>query len=293
MPKKIYKKKVSKNFFTKNGKELKSYKDFNAVYSLQDSGETETVNQIVEPEPVENSLVEKIKNDAVSTKIFLVEKARELQGKIKSVDRLKFSMVSLGINAALVVAVMFLIANNHTSKRYSPRYSIFSSKPLTTLVASANLFGGDTRAAQLDKILEAYNCPLAGHGKTFVKEADKSGIPHWLTASIAFQESSCGKTTPQTKIAGQEDITNPDDLEFEESYNAWGWGVWGEHVKKFDGWEAGIKAVSEYLGANFYSKGVTDTCEIMKTYTPSSDGSWCQGVNYFGEMIQNYTSPQN
>jgi len=294
MPKKIYKKKVSKNFFTKNGKELKSYKDFNAVYSLQDDIESETVNQIVKPEiPIENSWVEKIKKDSISTKLFLVEKTKELQREIKNVDRIKLSMVSLGVNAALVVAIVFLITNNHSATGRSPKYSIFSSKPLTTLVASANLFGGDTRAARLDKILEAYNCPLAGHGKTFVKEADKNGIPHWLVASIAFQESSCGKVTPQVKITGQEDVTNPEDLKFEESYNAWGWGVWGKNVKKFDGWEEGIKSVSKYLGDSFYSKGVTNTCEIMKTYTPHSDGSWCQGVNYFGEMIQNYTSPKN
>jgi len=294
MSKKIYKKKVSKNFFTKNGRELKSYEDFNAVYSLQDSAESEVVNHIVEPEiPIENPLVEKIKRNVISAKVFLVEKSRELREKSKNVDRVKLSMVSLGVNAALVVAVVFLIANSRSAKMYSPKYSIFSSKPLTTLVASARLFGGDTRAAKLDKILEAYNCPLAGQGKTFVKEADKNGIPHWLVASIAFQESSCGKITPQVKIAGQEDVTNPEDLEFEESYNAWGWGVWGENVRSFDGWSEGIKRVSEYLGSSFYSKGITDTCEIMKTYTPHSDGSWCRGVNYFGDMIQNYTSPEN
>jgi len=294
MPKKIYKKKISKNFFTKNGKELKSYKDFNAVYSLQEGGESESVNQISEPEiPIENSWVEKIKKDAVSTKVFLVEKAKKLRGEIKKVDRLRFSMVSLGVNVALVVAVVFLIANSRSSVGYSPKYSIFSSKPLTSLVASARLFGGDTRAASLDKILEAYKCPLAGQGKTFVKEADRNGIPYWLVAAISFQESSCGKTTPQTKVAGQEDVTNPEDLEFEESYNAWGWGVWGKNVKSFNGWAEGIKRVSEYLGDSFYSKGITDSCEIMKIYTPSSDGSWCNGVNYFGEMIQNYTSPKN
>jgi hypothetical protein len=29
-------------------------------------------------------------------------------------------------------------------------------------------------------------------------------------------------------------------------------------------------------------------CIIMNTYTPPSNGSWCNGVKYFGDMIQNY-----
>jgi hypothetical protein len=158
------------------------------------------------------------------------------------------------------------------------QYSIFSSKPLTALASSANLFGGDPKAATLDKIFSAYNCPLEGYGKVFVKEAAKNDIPYWLTAAIAFQESSCGKITPKLETD-------------EETYNAWGWGVWGKNVKAFESWEEGIASVSKYLGDSFFSRGITDTCEIMHIYTPPSDGSWCRGVDYFGGIIQNYKSP--
>lgn len=298
MPKKIYKKaaaskptnKGKNQFFTKNGKELKNYDDYNAIFSLREEEEKQALAPSIleekDPKPFRIALA--------------IEKAHEIRQnlkkqikELKSLDKFKLSMISLGINAALIVTVVFLVANNKTSNKYAPKYSIFSSKPLTSLAASTNLFGGDTRAATLDKIFEAYKCPLAGYGKTFVKEADKNGVPYWLTAAIAFQESSCGKVTPQVKIAGQEDVTNPQDLKFEESYNAWGWGVWGENIRTFNSWEEGIASVSKYLGDKFFSQGITDTCEIMEIYTPPSDGSWCRGVNYFGEMIQTYKSPES
>ena len=76
-----------------------------------------------------------------------------------------------------------------------------------------------------------------------------------------------------------------------ESYNGWGWGVWGDNVKFFDDWEHGIATVSEYLAERFYSKGITDPCDIMKVYTPPSNGSWCQGIDYFKEVITQYESP--
>jgi hypothetical protein len=295
MPKKVYKKKDSNQFFTKNGKTLKSYKDFNSVFSLQELQENdEKVAESVQKEKkTETNKLQELRETLLGQKENLLKKAKEFRENAKKVNKLKLSMVSLGVNAALLIAVVFMVARGDSTSKYSPRYSIFSSKPLTSLAASTNLFGGDTRAATLDKIFEAYNCPLQGLGSTFVKEADKNEIPYWLVAAISFQESSCGKNTPQIKADGQEDVTDPDDLKFEESYNAWGWGVWGNNVKTFDNWEHGIASVSRYLGNTFYSQGITDTCVIMKTYTPPSDGSWCRGVNYFGDMIQNYTSPEN
>lgn len=284
MTKRVYQKKEPKKFFTKNGKELKSYQDFEAVVSLQGKPLSEEI--AVSPEKLAQETGEVNKTLVFARKFQgkLEEIAKTARQNIASLRKVKlrdvprFSSVSLGINVALLIAVVFLLTTSHeTTPKYN-KYAIFSSKPLTSLVASTNFFGGDPRAASLEKILDAYNCPLAGYGKTMVKEADKNKIPYWLVAAIAFQESSCGKITP--KLDGGE-----------ESYNAWGWGVWGPHVKPFEDWEDGIKTVSKYLGEKFFAKGITDTCEIMKIYTPPSDGSWCKGVDYFGEIIQNYKSP--
>jgi hypothetical protein len=61
----------------------------------------------------------------------------------------------------------------------------------------------------------------------------------------------------------------------------------------FDSWEHGVKVVSKYMADQFHSQGVTEPCEMMKTYTPPSNGSWCDGVNFFGDIISNYKSPDS
>ncbi|OGC68730.1 hypothetical protein A2415_02140 [candidate division WWE3 bacterium RIFOXYC1_FULL_39_7] len=157
------------------------------------------------------------------------------------------------------------------------KYSIYSSKPLTLGGTEYEVYSKDSRSQKINEIFKEFNCPLEGLGEVFVYEADRNHIPWWIVASIAFQESSCGKMTPE-----------PGGV---ESYNAWGWGVYGENVQMFDNWVRGIETVSSYLRENFYSQNIKDTCEIMKTYTPPSKGSWCEGVNFFGQMIQEYKTP--
>jgi hypothetical protein len=156
-----------------------------------------------------------------------------------------------------------------------PRFVSFASKPLLSGSKGESVSITDARVEKIDRILEKYKCPLAGKGKYFVETADRYNVPYWLVASIAFQESSCGKNTPKPAGVG-------------ESYNAWGWGVWGTRIKTFDSWENGIDAVTKYLAVNFFEKGVQEPCEIMNVYTPSSNGSWCSGVQYFGDMIQTF-----
>lgn len=135
----------------------------------------------------------------------------------------------------------------------------------------------DARALKIEGVFNKFKCPLAGTGEYIVKKADDHNIPYWLVAAVSFQESGCGKKVPI--VAG-----------LENSYNAWGYGVWGGNVKTFESWETGISALSKYFDVNFFSKGITDPCEIMRVYTPPSKGSWCEGVKYFGEMIQNFES---
>lgn len=156
------------------------------------------------------------------------------------------------------------------------KYNIFTANPLDIESTTTFLYGMDARAKKVDGVFKSYGCPMFGTGEYIVEQADKNGIPYWLVAAVAFQESLCGKYTPEKGGL--------------ESYNSWGWGIYGSNSKFFKSYEHGIKVVSEYFGNRFYKRGVKDTCEIMRVYTPPSNGSWCKGVNYFGEKIQNYGS---
>lgn len=181
--------------------------------------------------------------------------------------------------ATIILTLTLLISSlNGNSPTENLKYTIYAAKPLVLGAATFRLEHGDSRAELINSVFEKYNCPMAGLGEKFVAEADKNEIPYWIVASIAFQESSCGKKVPI--VGGQ------------SSFNAYGYGVWGNNITMFDSWEHGIEVMSRYMHKMFFSKGTDDLCEIMKTYTPPSEGSWCEGVEFFKKEITEFQSPE-
>jgi len=172
-----------------------------------------------------------------------------------------------------VVIVSYPTKNKIDTKN---KYTIYTSKPLSLNESTFEIAVTDARAQKIDNIFRDYKCPLEGLGANFVKEADKNNIPWYIVAAISFQESGCGKKIPY--------------VDGEPTYNAWGYGVYGDNVHGFDNWVQGIETMSRYLSKRFYAQGVTETSDIMKTYTPPSMGSWYKGVDYFSNLIQNYSS---
>ena len=189
----------------------------------------------------------------------------------------KVFIIYTGISYSLFLTFgLFSVIYTPTKNPQINKYNIYTSKPLQVNDYSYKINTTDARANKIDNIFRDYECPLEGLGEVFVREADKNNIPWYIVAAISFQESSCGKKIPY--ISG------------EPTYNAWGYGVWGDNVHSFKNWVQGIETMSSYLNNKFYSNGVSETNEIMKTYTPPSLGSWYKGVDYFSELIQNYSS---
>jgi len=196
----------------------------------------------------------------------------------KKVLNFVFKQRTIIFLATIILLIILLLDFQTKSQKPArvevTRYNVYTAEPLVLGSSSVSLHGMDSRAKKIEGVFRAYSCRMAGTCQYIVEQADKNGIPYWLVASIAFQESLCGKITPEKGGV--------------ESYNAWGWAVYGSSSKFFNNYEHGIKVVSEYLSKRFFKKGITDTCDIMKVYTPPSNGSWCRGVNYFGEKIQNF-----
>ncbi len=178
------------------------------------------------------------------------------------------------LSPSLLLILIISLTITTTSSVKDTKNNLFAAKPLVLGTNTNYIETNDSRIASIDNVFEKYRCPITGYGEEFVKYADKYNIPYWLVASVAFQESSCGKNVPKKDGS--------------ETYNLYGWGVWGDNVKAFDTMEHGIEIVSKYMSENFYSKGVTDLCVIMKTYTPPSNGSWCKGVAFFRDEILDY-----
>lgn len=151
-------------------------------------------------------------------------------------------------------------------------YRMFSALPEQVELISNSIESEDARALIVTNWLTAYRAPLAPYGDTFVKAADKYGLDWRLLPAISMKESGGGRAIP------------------ENSYNAWGWGIYGDQVLRFSSWEEGIYGVAAGLKKSYLDQGLTTPEAIMAKYTPPSleiGGPWAQGVQkYFAELSE-------
>lgn len=127
----------------------------------------------------------------------------------------------------------------------------------------------DNRVQMLREYLENRNSPLAPYAQTFVTEADKNNLDWKFVAAISGLESSFGIHIP----------TN--------SYNGWGFGVYGDNVRRFDSWNEGIAVVSQSLREDYMDKwGAKNVYEIGHIYAASP--TWAVRVEYFMNDIEQF-----
>lgn len=143
---------------------------------------------------------------------------------------------------------------------------VFSAADDTLTKISGEVSTADARSLILKRYLEERNSDLATHSDLLVKTADKYDIDFRLLVAIARQESNLCKIIPIN------------------SYNCWGFGIYGDKVTRFESYEQGIEIVSKTLKIHYIDKGLKTPEEIMRKYTPPSvaiGGPWAKGVNQF------------
>lgn len=124
----------------------------------------------------------------------------------------------------------------------------------------------DNRAKVLRDYLITWNSPLADHASTFIEQADKYKLDWRLVAAISGLESQFGKQIPYN------------------SYNGWGWGIYGTHSLGFKSWDEAIITISAGLRNNYLKDKVeSDPYFIGPTYAASP--TWAQRVDYFMRNI--------
>lgn len=127
----------------------------------------------------------------------------------------------------------------------------------------------DNRVQILRSFLLEYDSPLAPYAGDFIKNADKYSLDWRLVASIAGLESTFGKHIPYN------------------SYNGWGWGVYGDNVIRFATWNEGIETISKGLRERYLKeKQESDPYFIGPTYAASP--SWAERVSYFMSKMEEY-----
>jgi beta-N-acetylglucosaminidase len=127
----------------------------------------------------------------------------------------------------------------------------------------------DNRAQILRAFLNEYDSPMSNSAETFIKEADKNNLDWKLVVSIAGVESWFGQRIPYN------------------SYNGWGWGVYGDNVINFASWDAGIETISNSLRTKYMNEwGATDVYTIGSKY--AADPAWAQKVSSFMNKLDAY-----
>jgi len=149
-------------------------------------------------------------------------------------------------------------------------YDMNTSAPLVMGDFQSDVKIIDGRSAKLRRYLRSLNSPLFDYADLLVEEADKNGYDYRLLVAISLQESLACRKIP------------------EGSYNCWGWGIYGDTITKFSSYDEAIRTVSAGIKKNYLDKGLITTEQIMKKYTPGSNGSWSRAVRYFFHRIETY-----
>ncbi len=147
-------------------------------------------------------------------------------------------------------------------------YQLYAAVPenvssFTTLVRT-----GDARPEILRRFLEKHRSPLADYSQALVETADLYNLDFRLLPAIAMQESNLCHKIP------------------ENSYNCWGFGIYGDKVTKFSSYQEAFETVAKTLRNQYIDKGLLTPEEIQSRYTPSSNGSWAQAVTHFIEQMK-------
>lgn len=137
----------------------------------------------------------------------------------------------------------------------------YSSAPFVTGTYETNVTKGDGRSKNLKIFFRKYNSTLYDYADYIVKVSDKYQFDYRLLPAIAMQESNLCRYIP------------------ENSYNCWGWGIYGDLTTRFSSYEEAIDTVALGIKTHYIDKGLLTASSIMQKYTPSSNGSWARGVN--------------
>lgn len=174
---------------------------------------------------------------------------------------------------AFVFVLVFTLASynkNHAVSIVSFGHNnivAYAALPTSQNTFAANISEQDGRVEKIRQFLHRYNSPLEPYAKDVVEAADEYGLDYRLIPAIAMQESNLCLKIP------------------ENSYNCWGFGIYGTNVHRFSDYKDGIYTVTRTLAKKYKTRGLVTPEQIMTMWTPSSNGSWAHSVNYFMEKL--------
>lgn len=128
------------------------------------------------------------------------------------------------------------------------------------------------RTLALYTFLDKFNSPLKFHAQVFVEQTNKYDLDYRLLVAIAGVESTFGREIPYN------------------SYNAWGWGIYGNNIIRFSSYPEAIAVISKSLREDYINNWEAKNIYQMGQFYAASP-TWAQRVVYFMGKIEDETLP--
>jgi len=157
--------------------------------------------------------------------------------------------------------------NVSLSSTFSQTKIAYAALPNASGTLKTEVSATDARITAVKSFFKRYKSDLLPYAEEVVSVADKYDLDYRLIPAIAMQESNLCKKAPKN------------------SYNCWGFGIYGKKVTKFDNYSDAINTVTKTLAQKYKADGLITPEEIMSRYTPGSNGSWANGVNQFMDQL--------
>lgn len=175
--------------------------------------------------------------------------------------------------SSFVFAIFLLIflSVGREANLSSHSYKLYSALPDHQFIATEAITSQDARPQILADFFDRYASPLSPYSKIFVAVADEYSLDYRLLPAIAMQESAGGKRV------------------ISDSFNPFGFGIYGDKVTRFSSWDEAIEKVGRTMKQNYIDQGLNTPYEIMAKYTPPSlekGGPWAIGVSAFMDALK-------
>lgn len=144
----------------------------------------------------------------------------------------------------------------------------YAALPSLSQITQDEITQIDRRVENVQQFFARYNSPLEPFAQHVIDAAINYGIDFRLLPAIAMQESNLCKKAPKN------------------SYNCWGFGIYGKKVTRFENYPEAINTVTKTLAKEYKAKGLETPEEIVSKYTPSDNGKWVNSVLHFMNVLQ-------
>mgnify|MGYP001598003140 FL=1 len=169
------------------------------------------------------------------------------------------------------VFLLFFTSFERNLETTSTTYQLYQALPQNHSQLTYSLGFADAREFLVRDFFKNHKSPLDEFSKQFIQVADYYQLDFRLLPAIAMQESNGAK-----RMIG-------------DSFNPFGFGIYGSKVLKFSTFEDAIEVVGKTLREEYVNQGLTTPEKIMTKYTPPSvekGGPWAIGVSSFMEEIK-------